>query len=457
MKRLILIFVILLNSSCSFDNKTGIWNDASNFPIDNQSSESINNSNVESKFEDLILEDVLFNEEKDPEIKFNLDSVPSIKISNWFEQYATSTNNISNFSYYGKKTLVSKSSKLSKFSKTFNYLNKSIIFFESNLISYDHNGKIFIYSQDIKKKTFVYDFYKKKFKNFKKKIYLIINDNILYAADNLGYIYAINLSNRSLLWAKNYGIPFRSNIKISNNQLFIANQDNVIYSINISSGVKNWQFATGLTFLKSDFENSFALDKTNNSLFFLNTNGELYSLNYLNQNINWILNFKNSQLSGDTNLFLSHPILIKYDNLIISTEKALFSYNKLNGTKNWSFPAELILKPVVTSDYTYLITKNDLLICLNNESGDVAWSKKIYKSLNKKKINKKNKKFYDLKIVNKEVYLFSNNGYLLSFSPSNGELINSKKISKNGISSEIVFLEDYMLLLDESNKLLKFN
>jgi outer membrane protein assembly factor BamB len=97
------------------------------------------------------------------------------------------------------------------------------------------------------------------------------------------------------------------------------------------------------------------------------------------------------------------------------------------------------------------------LICLNNESGDVAWSKKIYKSLNKKKINKKNKKFYDLKIVNKEVYLFSNNGYLLSFSPSNGELINSKKISKNGISSEIVFLEDYMLLLDESNKLLKFN
>ena len=84
MKRLILIFVILLNSSCSFDNKTGIWNDASNFPIDNQSSESINNSNVESKFEDLILEDVLFNEEKDPEIKFNLDLVPSIKISNWF-------------------------------------------------------------------------------------------------------------------------------------------------------------------------------------------------------------------------------------------------------------------------------------------------------------------------------------------------------------------------------------
>jgi hypothetical protein len=38
--------------------------------------------------------------------------------------------------------------------------------------------KIFIYSQDVKKKTFVYDFYKKKFKNFKKKIYLTIDGDI---------------------------------------------------------------------------------------------------------------------------------------------------------------------------------------------------------------------------------------------------------------------------------------
>ncbi len=457
MKRLILIFVITLNSSCSLDNKTGIWNDASNTPVDNKNSRSIKNTNIESRYEDLFIEDKVFNEEKSPENKFNSEIDSAIKISNWFQQYAVSTNNISNFSYYGKKSLVSKSSKLSKFPISFNYLNKSIVFFENNLISYDHKGKIFIYSQDVKKKTFVYDFYKKKFKNFKKKIYLTIDGDILYAADNLGYIYAINLTERSLLWAKNYGIPFRSNIKISNDQIFLANQDNVIYSINTKNGVKNWQFATSLTFLKSDFENSFALDKTNGNIFFLNTNGELYSISYSTQKINWILNFKNPQLTGDTNLFISRPIVVKYDNLIVSTEKALFSYNKLNAKKNWTFAVELILKPVVTSYYTYLITKTDLLICLNNKTGDVVWSKKIYKSLNKNKINKKNKKFYDLKIVNNEIYLFSNTGHLLSFDPNNGELNNLKKISKNGISSEIVFLDDYMFLFDEDNKLLKFD
>ena len=75
----------------------------------------------------------------------------------------------------------------------------------------------------------------------------------------------IDLNSRSLLWAKNYGIPFRSNINFANNQLFLANQDNVIYSINIQNGDKNWQFATSLTFLKSDFYNNFAVDEVNNN------------------------------------------------------------------------------------------------------------------------------------------------------------------------------------------------
>ena len=43
---------------------------------------------------------------------------------------------------------------------------------------------------------------------------MIAKDHVLYVADNLGYIYAINLKSKSLIWAKNYGIPFRSNIKI---------------------------------------------------------------------------------------------------------------------------------------------------------------------------------------------------------------------------------------------------
>ena len=53
--------------------------------------------------------------------------------------------------------------------------------------------------------------------------------------------------------------------------------------------------------------------------------------------------------------------------------------------------------------------------------------------------------------------VFSNNGYLLSFNHRNGNLNFVKKISKNGISSEIFFLRGNMFLVDNNKKLLKYN
>ena len=55
------------------------------------------------------------------------------------------------------------------------------------------------------------------------------------------------------------------------------------------------------------------------------------------------------------------------------------------------------------------------------------------------------------------INIFSKNGYLLSFNLNNGNLNYLNRISKNGISSEIVFLNNNMLFFDSDNRLLKFN
>ena len=288
-------------------------------------------------------------------------------------------------------------------------------------------------------------------------INFIVSKNVLYISDNLGYLYALNLVNNSIIWAKNYGIPFRSNIKLTNNQIFLANQDNVIYSINSKTGTKNWQFATGLTFLKSDFENNFALDLINNNLLFLNTSGELYSIDFVTQKVNWVLNFKNPSLDADTELFLSQPIIIKDNNFIITTEKTILSYNSLTGARNWRLSSEPIFKPIITKNFVYALLKNNLLICLDNISGDVIWSKNILKDIDKKKVIKKFRSVADFKIINSKINIYSKNGYLLSFNPNDGKLNSLSKVSKNGINSEIFFLNDNMLFLGNNNKMYKFD
>ena len=457
MQRLLLIFIAVAVTSCSFDNKTGIWKDATKIPVESQSTETIVDNNSNARYENTFIKNETFNEEKEP-LKFtNVQIDTPIKIVNWTERYALPTNNISNFSYSDNKVLLFKSPKLSKPLSNKKHSNKSIVFYKNNLISHDHKGAIFIYSLNLNKKIFKYNFYKKNFKNFDKKIYLIVNENILYAADNLGYLYAINLDNSSIIWAKNYGIPFRSNLKFANNQIFVGNQDNVIYSVDPKTGDKNWQFATSLTFLKSDFENTLALDLINNTLFFMNTSGELYSINYTTKQINWIVNFKGSSLIEDTELFLSQPIVLKNNNLIISTEKAILSYNPVFGSRNWSFSAEPIIKPIITSDYTFVVLKNNLLICLDNTNGNVVWSKNIFADIEDNKIIKNIDSIIDFKIVDSKIQVYFRSGHQLSFNFKNGNLNYSDRISKNGINSEIIFLNNNMFLVDSKNKLLKFN
>jgi len=457
MKRLLLVFVTLVFTSCSLDNKTGIWKDASEIHVDRQNSESITNNQTNTRYENINTKNKIFNEEKESTNLSDIKIGEPIKIANWFEQFAIPTNNISNFSYNNNKTLLSKSTKLNKLSSSKNSFNKKIVFNQSNLISYDHKGTIFVYSLSSNKKILEYNFYNKKFKKFNKEINFIVSKNVLYISDNLGYLYALNLDNNSIIWAKNYGIPFRSNIKLTNNQIFLANQDNVIYSINSKTGTKNWQFATGLTFLKSDFENNFALDLINNNLLFLNTSGELYSIDFVTQKVNWVLNFKNPSLDADTELFLSQPIIIKDNNFIITTEKTILSYNSLTGARNWRLSSEPIFKPIITKNFVYALLKNNLLICLDNISGDVIWSKNILKDIDKKKVINKFRSVADFKIINSKINIYSKNGYLLSFNPNDGKLNSLSKVSKNGINSEIFFLNDNMLFLGNNNKMYKFD
>ena len=451
MKNIILIFIVTFIVSCSFDNKTGIWKDITDIEQESQETKSIIEDNISPRYESIFTKNQIFNEEKKLLKGVDLRLEEPTAIYNWPETYGSKNNNFSNLAYSASNTLIFKSKKLSNSKHKRNFL-----FYENNLISYDHKGKIFIYSLKYKKKLFEFNFYKKNFKNFKKEIYIAVEKNILYAADNLGYMYAIDLNRKKLIWAKNFGIPFRSNIKIVGKQIFLANQDNVIYSVDTENGDKNWRFSSSITFLKSDFINNFSIDKRNNLLFFINTSGELYSINYLTQKINWVLNFKDSSSSNVTDLFLSQPIVIKNNNLLISTDNAIISYNTLSGTKNWNFPSNSILKPVVTENYTYIFSKNKLLICIENITGEVLWSKNIYKSLNNK-IKNKIVKFTELKIANSELNLFSESGYLLNLNHNSGKVEYVKQISKNGINSEIIFINNNMFLIDKKNRLLKFN
>ena len=97
------------------------------------------------------------------------------------------------------------------------------------------------------------------------------------------------------------------------------------------------------------------------------------------------------------------------------------------------------------------------MICVDNISGKVIWSQNIFSDIKKRKVVNNFGSITDFKIVNGKINIYSKNGYLLTFNSKNGNFNSFVRISKNGISSKIIFLDNNMLFVDSKNKLLKFN
>ncbi|MFL2889470.1 MAG: PQQ-binding-like beta-propeller repeat protein [Pelagibacteraceae bacterium] len=443
---ILIIFFLFLLTNCSFDKKTGIWKDSSEI-----------NQKTSIELENPKLENIFFQEESYLEEK-NIDSDTDVIINkvfsntDWNNEHYSLTNNYSNISYFGKKNYIFKSSKLAKFRG--NYILKPL-FYKNNLISYDNKGSIYLYSLDREEKVFTYNFYKGNYKKYKKKLFLSLSNETLYVADNLGYIYALDLTNKSIVWAKNFGIPFRSNLISVDNQVFISNQDNKIFSLDKFTGEINWNFPTSESLLKSEFKNNIIVDKIKKNVFFLNNSGELYSINYLSQKVNWVLNFKSSSMNKE--IFQSSFLTLKNNRLIVSNGKSILNFDASTGQRLWSKPIPTKITGVLTDNYYFIVTKNNFLICLDISDGSIIWSKNINNEIfNFYDKNKDFDKIINLSIANNKLILFTISGYLMEFNYKNGEMTFFEKILKSGIYSYPIFVDNYLYLLNKNYKLYQF-
>ncbi len=451
MQRLIFfLFSLLFFTSCSFDNKTGIWKNAEDII---EKKEQIK----DKELIDVFTENKLFDEEKNNEnIQINIEN--SFKNFNWTDEFFNLNNNIPNISYKNNKILVSKILKISKLKYSKDRLIRPLIY-NQKIILTNNKGIIYIFSLETQKKIFEFNFYKKKYKKYKKEIYLSIQDNIIYAADNLGYMYAINIENQKIIWAKNFGVPFRSNIKIIDNLIFLSNQENELLAVNLSNGEKMWQFRTTPQLLKSSFINNILIDKTNENVLFLNNYGELYSINYKTRNINWLKAFKSFSSTDKNDLFIGTPLSLKSKSLIISTGKIIANVNPISGIITWTKNISSKVKPILTEKHIFVISDNKLLICLNKASGRVLWSTNIVKRSKEKDRKSKYKNLDFIKtilIVDGKLFLFSDAGFLLTFELQNGNLISLDRILKKQLGSRPVFSEGNMYLFNKNSQLFKF-
>ena len=442
MKIIYCILVVILLQNCSFDNKSGIWKN---------SSEDIKKTDKNFKdFKKIVLENEnFFNEivEVDKDFKFFL-TPPSSSI-NWNDFFQNPNNIKANFSYSDKNQIIFQSKKLSR-----NKINNNILFHSDLLITSDSKGNIIVYSLKSKKILHKYNFYKKKIKNIEKKLYFILEDNLVYVADNIGYLYVYNFLANDIIWAKKFDAPFRSNLKVDANKLFLSDENNNLLIVEAENGKILRKIPSEEVLIKNNFKNNIAINKKD--LFFLNNFGSLYSVNKNTLRINWFINVNTSLESNIEKLFSSNEIQILNDNLIISTENILQVLSNKNGSTKFKIPISSQISPIINKDYIFIISNNNLLISVQISTGKIIYSYDINQLisdyLNSKK---KNVKVNLIRLINSQIFVFLNNSFVVKFD-IDGKLNDIRKLPKK-MNSNPIFIESSLIYINNKNKLVILN
>ena len=440
MKLFYFIIILFILNSCSFDNKSGIW-DSENISISDK-------ENIFKEFEKISTSENIFYKTIPLEKNYVFNIYEGINNKKWDDIFYSSNNNLKNFSYNNLNQLNFKSKKLTKY-KTNHYK----LYENGNLIISNDNGDIITFSINQNKIISRFNFYKKKYKKIKKKLDLIIEDNVIFTADNLGFIYAYNYQTNKLIWAKNYKIPFSSNLKILSNKLVVSNQDNNLYILNKKNGDLLKLIPTEETPIKNQFRNNLSANK-DKELYFLNSFGSLYSINIETMTINWFNNFNQSFNLSPSTLFLGNKILNTDSEIIVSSNINTYIINSSSGSVIKKFNFSSKIKPIIINNIVFILTDNNLLIALNLKTRNILYSYDISKNKEFKIKNFKNIP-KQIMIMNNEIFIFLKNSKILIFG-INGKFKRLQKLPSKIYSSPIS-IEGSILYLNNNNRLIIFN
>ena len=442
MKLFYFFAILLLLNNCSFDNKTGIWKNENNIG----KSENV----IFKDFKEVVTSDSTF--EKEIILNKNLKiflSKPEVNVD-WKDYFFNYNNNSINYKYNNSNEIILKSKRLSRHN-----VNKNIFLENKNLLLNDENGNIIVFSTLSNQVISKFNFYKKRFKKIKKLLNLIVENNIIYTTDNLGYVYAYNYKINKIIWAKNYKTPFRSNLKIIKDKIIAADEKNNLVFFNKKNGNIIKKIPTEETLINNQFRNNIS-SNNEDKLFFLNSYGTLYSIDLNSININWFINLNFSSNINPNNLFSGVEIVNYKNNIIVSSLNKTYIIDTQSGLIKKKFNFASITKPIANNDLVYFLSKNNLLILVDLKNNEILFSyninKKIAETLNSKERNVELKTFI---LANNNIKIFLMNSFIVDFY-KNGELSRIYKLPKK-IYSQPIIINGSVLYIDKKNRLIVLN
>ena len=443
---LLLFFILIFVTSCSFDSKTGIWDGQKDekkriYALEQEQANTIRRTKIYTSQKvfstEIPLESKVLLSKPSNNVKWQM---PGLNYQNLLGNiYLPSIKN----NFLKKKIGKSKSLLIN--------ITPPPLFYEGNIYIADDTGTIYKISEN-GKLIWKKNIYKKIHKKIYKRISLTIYENNIYVSDNIGFIYSVNLESGELIWIKNHGIPLKSKIKVYKEKIFLINQDNRILALSSKDGSLVWDLRSITSFIKSKNLLSLAIS-TDGFIVASSSSGELIKLNSVNGQVLWALNSLSSISSNEADFFTSSDVVLFKSNVLFSTQSSMISYDLKSGLINWEKQINSLEIPIVDRNNIFFVTENGFFVILKADTGKLIFSSNIL--INLKKKNQKTT-ITGFIMGSGKIYAVTANGYLITVSASSGVFEHSQKIGGRIFGSPIIS-NGKLFILTENSRIFGFN
>ena len=445
-KKIIFFLIFLLLNNCSFDNKTGIWSGGEK--------EERRISELEKEQKQIILVEKIYSSEsiylKDKLLTKNIILSETRNNSSWSMSSLNHQNFLGNI-YLPRISNIFLKKKIGKDKFSMRKAMSPLLAFDNDIIFSDDNGTIFNIDKG-GRINWKKNIYKNIYKKINKNLVFSIYKNNVYIADNVGFIYAIDLTNGKLVWIKNYGASIKSNIKIFHDQIFLIDHNNKIFCLNVKDGSLIWNIHSISSFIKSRNLLSLAVSKQGD-LFAITSSADIFKIRGNTGNIIWSRNTAESLYADATDFFNSSEIVLTDDQIFFSSGFTFYSYDVDTGDINWKNEVHSVATPIIDGKNIFIVTQNGYFVVLNKDTGRIISSTNILNILKKKKQKTHVTGFI---MGSGKIYSVTLNGYLIVSSAISGKTEYFKKIGASNISP-LIINNGALYILTKNSRIIGFN
>ena len=464
MSKFLGIFLLLtFITSCSLDNKTGLWT----------KKQKIKEKKIIIK--ELFKEEKALEKEFNPNLKINLSAklIDNSFVNNF-------DNNNGRVNYNGTLKSISKF----KFSKidNFNQLEPEIIFDKNNVIFFDDKGSILKFD-NFSKLIWKKNYYTKAEKKSKPILFFANNKNTLVVADSIAKYYAININNGELLWSKNNSAPFNSQVKVYKDKFFAIDFENILRCYSIKDGTELWQVKTDQSFIKSQKKLSLVI--VDHNVYFNNSIGDVSAVNIASGDLLWQTPTQSSGIYEEAFFLKTSDLIANNNSILFSNNKnEFFSLDIKRGNLNWKQKVNSNIRSTLVDNIIFAISMEGFLIIIDNQSGNIIRITDVFtqykrsyfkkrsrtytfgkkkKSKSKRIVGEKTRPTYTFGqkqgskiepvgfiVGSKNIYLTTSHGRLIIIDITTGKPTSILKIDNNKISRPFVLNKNLFIIKDNA-------